>query len=49
MSREQLVAELSIDDDVSGNFSIDEILSGPEIDSSMLDDLDDDDWRDIPT
>ena len=48
MSREQLVAELSIDDDVSGTFSIDEILSGPEIKSSMFDDSDDDDWLDIP-
>ena len=33
MSCAQLVAELSVDDDVSGVFSIDEILSGPQIES----------------
>jgi hypothetical protein len=36
MSCEQLVAGLSMDDDASGVFSIDDILSGPEIDSGLL-------------
>jgi hypothetical protein len=47
MSCEQLIAGLSMDDDASGLFSIDEILSGPGIDSSLLDDLDQDDWLEL--
>jgi hypothetical protein len=47
MSCAQLVAELSVDDDASGVFSIDEILSGPRIESSMFDDPDEDDWLEL--
>ena len=47
MSCEQLVTGLGLDDDASGAFSIDDILSGPEIDSGLLDDLDQDDWLDL--
>ena len=47
MSCEQLVAELDLDGDASDVFSIDEILSGPEIERSLLDDLDEDDWLDL--
>ena len=47
MSCEQLVAQLDMDDDISGIFSIDEILCGPEIESGEFDDLDQDDWLDL--
>jgi hypothetical protein len=47
MSCAQLVAELSVDADASGVFSIDEILSGPRIESSMFDDPDEDDWLEL--
>lgn len=47
MSSEQLMAGLGMDDEMSGVFSMAEILSGPEIESGMLDDLDEDDWPDL--
>ena len=45
MSCEQLV-ELGMDEETSGIFSIAEILSGPELESGMLDDSEED-WLDL--
>ena len=47
MSCEQLVVGLGMDEETSGVFSMAEILSGPQIESGMLDDFDEDDWPDL--
>ena len=47
MSCEQVMVEFGMDDETSGVFSMAEILSGPEIESGMLDDFDEDDWPDL--